>query len=103
MFIHFISGIHRPLLAFLTSLNEQAIVIGYSLGGMNLALAMDLFPHKISVGLNSFHAKYYTPTIICHGYGTNQFVIIPYIFFCKFQIIYLYLLFYDEIFAFYRL
>ncbi|GMJ07965.1 methyl esterase 1, ARABIDOPSIS THALIANA METHYL ESTERASE 1 [Hibiscus trionum] len=41
----------RPLLAFLASLNEPAIVVGHSLGGMNLALAMDLFPHKISVGV----------------------------------------------------
>ncbi|XP_021274112.1 salicylic acid-binding protein 2-like [Herrania umbratica] len=41
----------RPLLGFLASLNEQAIVVGHSLGGMNLALAMDLLPHKISVGV----------------------------------------------------
>ncbi|KAE8701224.1 Methylesterase 1 [Hibiscus syriacus] len=41
----------RPLLEFLASLNEQAILVGHSLGGMNLALAMDLFPHKISAGV----------------------------------------------------
>ncbi|MBA0743358.1 hypothetical protein Gogos_006043, partial [Gossypium gossypioides] len=28
-----------------------AIVVGHGLGGLNLALAMDLFPHKISVGV----------------------------------------------------
>ncbi|PPE00527.1 hypothetical protein GOBAR_DD02432 [Gossypium barbadense] len=28
-----------------------AIVVGHDLGGLNLALAMDLFPHKISVGV----------------------------------------------------
>lgn len=31
----------RPLLAFLESLDEKAIVVGHSLGGMNLGLAMD--------------------------------------------------------------
>ncbi|WRX08979.1 Alpha/beta hydrolase fold-1 - like 7 [Theobroma cacao] len=41
----------RPLLGFLASLNERPIVVGHSLGGMSLALAMDLFPNKISVGV----------------------------------------------------
>ncbi|OMP02110.1 putative Polyneuridine-aldehyde esterase precursor [Corchorus olitorius] len=41
----------RPLLGFLASLNEQAILVGHSFGGMSLALAMDLFPHKISVAV----------------------------------------------------
>ncbi|MBA0818639.1 hypothetical protein Gohar_003732, partial [Gossypium harknessii] len=30
---------------------HDAIVVGHGLGGLNLALAMDLFPHKISVGV----------------------------------------------------
>ncbi|XP_016730052.1 putative methylesterase 6 [Gossypium hirsutum] len=29
----------------------KAIVVGHDLGGLNLALAMDLFPYKISVGV----------------------------------------------------
>ncbi|OMO56781.1 hypothetical protein CCACVL1_26296 [Corchorus capsularis] len=41
----------RPLLGFLASLNEPAILVGHSFGGMSLALAMDLFPHKISVAV----------------------------------------------------
>ncbi|XVF17752.1 hypothetical protein REPUB_Repub10bG0150700 [Reevesia pubescens] len=43
----------EPLLEMLASLppNEKVILVGHSQGGMNLALAMDKFPHKISVGV----------------------------------------------------
>ncbi|EOX91299.1 Methyl esterase 6, putative [Theobroma cacao] len=43
----------KPLLEILASLppDEKVIVVGHSLGGMNLALAMDEFPNKISVGV----------------------------------------------------
>ncbi|XVF61892.1 hypothetical protein PTKIN_Ptkin08bG0171000 [Pterospermum kingtungense] len=43
----------KPLLELLASLpsNEKVILVSHSLGGMNLALAMDEFPHKISVGV----------------------------------------------------
>ncbi|XWS33668.1 hypothetical protein CRYUN_Cryun22dG0102400 [Craigia yunnanensis] len=49
--VHTFHEYTRPLLAFLSSLNEQAILVGHSFGGMNLALAMDLFTHKISFGV----------------------------------------------------
>ncbi|XVE87202.1 hypothetical protein DITRI_Ditri18aG0097100 [Diplodiscus trichospermus] len=49
--VHTFQEYTKPLLALLASLNERAIVVGHSLGGLNLALAMDLFPHKISVGV----------------------------------------------------
>ncbi|XWS33666.1 hypothetical protein CRYUN_Cryun22dG0102200 [Craigia yunnanensis] len=49
--VHTFHEYTRPLLAFLASLNERAILVGHSFGGMNLALAMDLFPQKISVGV----------------------------------------------------
>ena len=43
----------KPLLQLLASLppNEKVILVGHSLGGMSLALAMDEFPSKISVGV----------------------------------------------------
>ncbi|XP_022751313.1 methylesterase 1-like [Durio zibethinus] len=43
----------EPLLEMLASLpsNEKVILVGHSLGGINLALAMDKFPEKISVGV----------------------------------------------------
>ncbi|KAL6961539.1 Salicylic acid-binding protein 2 [Sarracenia purpurea var. burkii] len=42
-----------PLIDFMTSIspNEKVILVGHSLGGMNLALAMDEFPEKISVAV----------------------------------------------------
>ncbi|KAJ4827277.1 hypothetical protein Tsubulata_031185 [Turnera subulata] len=43
----------EPLLEFMASLeeNEKVILVGHSLGGLNLALAMDKFPHKVSVAV----------------------------------------------------
>ncbi|XVF61894.1 hypothetical protein PTKIN_Ptkin08bG0171200 [Pterospermum kingtungense] len=61
----------RPLLSFLASLNEQAIVVGHSLGGMNLALAMDLFPHKISVGV--FLTAFMPDTVHQPSYVLDKF------------------------------
>ncbi|XVE87201.1 hypothetical protein DITRI_Ditri18aG0097000 [Diplodiscus trichospermus] len=54
-----IQGVHsmyeytKPLLETLASLppGEKVILVGHSLGGLNLALAMDKFPEKISVGV----------------------------------------------------
>ncbi|GLU13629.1 hypothetical protein SLE2022_302540 [Rubroshorea leprosula] len=43
----------EPLLEILAALpsGERVILAGHSLGGLNLALAMDKFPKKISVGV----------------------------------------------------
>ncbi|KAA8547243.1 hypothetical protein F0562_003893 [Nyssa sinensis] len=47
-----------PLIELRASLppNEKVILVGHSLGGMNLALTMDKYPEKISVAvfLNAF-------------------------------------------------
>ncbi|KAA8535615.1 hypothetical protein F0562_030618, partial [Nyssa sinensis] len=42
-----------PLMELMASLppKEKVILVGHSLGGMNLALAMDKFPEKISVAV----------------------------------------------------
>ncbi|GAB4848932.1 hypothetical protein Ancab_003745 [Ancistrocladus abbreviatus] len=43
----------QPLLELMAALpaEEKVVLVGHSLGGMNLALAMDIFPHKIEVAV----------------------------------------------------
>ncbi|XP_038724307.1 salicylic acid-binding protein 2-like [Tripterygium wilfordii] len=43
----------KPLLEILASIpsDEKVILVGHSLGGLNVALGMDYFPHKISVAV----------------------------------------------------
>ncbi|KAK4477497.1 hypothetical protein RD792_016723 [Penstemon davidsonii] len=43
----------QPLLELLASISkdEKVILVGHSLGGMNLGLAMDMYPEKISVAV----------------------------------------------------
>ncbi|CAJ1942701.1 unnamed protein product [Sphenostylis stenocarpa] len=43
----------EPLLQLLATIppNEKVILVGHSLGGLNIALAMDKFPEKVSVGV----------------------------------------------------
>ncbi|XP_020239375.1 salicylic acid-binding protein 2 [Cajanus cajan] len=47
------SAYTEPLLQLLATLpsNEKAVLVGHSLGGLNIALAMDKFPQKIAVGV----------------------------------------------------
>ncbi|OMO56784.1 polyneuridine-aldehyde esterase [Corchorus capsularis] len=51
--VHTMYDYTKPLLDILASLpsGEKAILVGHSLGGLNLAVAMDKFPDKISVGV----------------------------------------------------
>ncbi|CAN1341905.1 Salicylic acid-binding protein 2 [Linum perenne] len=48
-------SIHQPLLDFLSAIDEKSedsvILVGHSLGGLNLALAMECFPNKISAAV----------------------------------------------------
>ncbi|OMP02114.1 hypothetical protein COLO4_11337 [Corchorus olitorius] len=59
--VHTFHEYSKPLLEFLASLTGQAILVGHSFGGMSLALAMELFPHKISVAI--FLTAYMPDTI----------------------------------------
>ncbi|XWS29364.1 hypothetical protein CRYUN_Cryun24cG0023100 [Craigia yunnanensis] len=54
--------------------NEKEILRGHSLGGINLALAMDKFPHKISVGV--FLTAYMPDTTYQPSYVLDK-VLIP--------------------------
>ncbi|XP_021273649.1 salicylic acid-binding protein 2-like [Herrania umbratica] len=51
--VHTMYEYTKPLLEILASLppGEKVILVGHSLGGLNLALAMDKFPEKISAGV----------------------------------------------------
>ncbi|XP_050204925.1 salicylic acid-binding protein 2-like [Mercurialis annua] len=51
--VHSFNEYNEPLMQFMGSLheNEKVILVGHSLGGMNLALAMEIYPQKISVAV----------------------------------------------------
>jgi pimeloyl-ACP methyl ester carboxylesterase len=51
--VHTLYEYTEPLLEFLASLppNEKVVLVGHSLGGMNLATAMDKYPEKVEVGV----------------------------------------------------
>ncbi|WJX91647.1 pheophorbidase [Trifolium repens] len=51
--IHSISKYYEPLMTFMESLppNEKVILVGHSLGGVSTSVAMEKFPHKISVAV----------------------------------------------------
>ncbi|CAL5195316.1 unnamed protein product [Lathyrus oleraceus] len=51
--IHSISTYYEPLITFMESLppKEKVILVGHSLGGVSTSVAMEKFPHKISVAV----------------------------------------------------
>ncbi|XP_043711674.1 salicylic acid-binding protein 2-like isoform X1 [Telopea speciosissima] len=51
--VHTFSDYTKPLIELMESLppGEKVTLVGHSFGGYNLALAMDKFPHKISVAV----------------------------------------------------
>ncbi|CAJ1942703.1 unnamed protein product [Sphenostylis stenocarpa] len=51
--VHTFSQYSEPLLQLLASIppNEKVVLVGHSLGGLNIALAMDKFPEKVAVGV----------------------------------------------------
>ncbi|CAJ1948934.1 unnamed protein product [Sphenostylis stenocarpa] len=48
-----VSEYHEPLITFLASLppQEKVILVGHSLGGLSVSIAMEKYPHKISVAV----------------------------------------------------
>ncbi|KAJ4965541.1 hypothetical protein NE237_017390 [Protea cynaroides] len=51
--VHTMADYTEPLIELMDSVRpgEKVILVGHSLGGFNLAIAMDRFPHKISVAV----------------------------------------------------
>ncbi|KAJ0494920.1 putative polyneuridine-aldehyde esterase [Helianthus annuus] len=49
-----LSDYTKPLLEFMAAVppEEKVVLVGHSLGGMNIALAMEKFPEKVSVAYN---------------------------------------------------
>ncbi|KAI7746927.1 hypothetical protein M8C21_020656 [Ambrosia artemisiifolia] len=48
-----LSAYTKPLLEFMAAVppTEKVVLVGHSLGGMNIALAMEMFPEKVSVAV----------------------------------------------------
>nr|QNR54842.1 salicylic acid binding protein 2 [Betula medwediewii] len=72
--VHSLHEYTRPLLDLLASLppNEKVVLVGHSLGGMNLALAMDNYPEKVSVGV--FATAFLPDTTHKPSYVLDQYV-----------------------------
>ncbi|KAE7999817.1 hypothetical protein FH972_004212 [Carpinus fangiana] len=51
--VHTLHDYNQPLLDLLASLppNQKVVLVGHSLGGLNLALAIDKYPEKVAVGV----------------------------------------------------
>ncbi|KAJ4962480.1 hypothetical protein NE237_022419 [Protea cynaroides] len=64
----------RPLLELMASLppGEKITLVGHSLGGINLALAMDNFPHKISAAV--FLTAFMPDSATSPSYVLDQFL-----------------------------
>ncbi|GLT66223.1 hypothetical protein SLA2020_386020 [Shorea laevis] len=71
--VHTMHQYTEPLLEILAALpsGERVILVGHSLGGLNLALAMDKFPKKISVGV--FMAAFMPDTTHRPSYVVDQY------------------------------
>ncbi|XP_020207973.1 salicylic acid-binding protein 2 [Cajanus cajan] len=54
---------HEPLMSFMASLppDEKVILVGHSLGGLSVSIAMENYPQKISV------AVFITATVVSHN------------------------------------
>lgn len=51
--VHSVSEYHEPLMTFMASLppKEKVILVGHSLGGLSVSIAMEKYPKKISVAV----------------------------------------------------
>lgn len=65
----------QPLLELLETVppGEKVVLVGHSLGGMNLGLAMDKYPHKIAVAV--FVAAYMPDSVHRPSYVIEQVAI----------------------------
>ncbi|XP_008241572.1 PREDICTED: salicylic acid-binding protein 2-like [Prunus mume] len=71
--VHSLAEYSEPLLEFIASLGpeEKVILVGHSIGGMSLALAMENFPKKISVAV--FLTAFVPDTTHQPSYVLDQF------------------------------
>ncbi|KAH7520120.1 salicylic acid-binding protein 2 [Ziziphus jujuba] len=71
--VHTMADYSRPLLDFMDLLppNDKVILVGHSQGGINLALAMDKFPNKVSVAV--FLSAFMPDTLHQPSYVLEQY------------------------------
>lgn len=83
--VHTFHDYTQPLLDLLASLppNEKVVLVGHSLGGLNLALAMDEYPEKVAVGVfltafmpDTTHKPSYVLDQVRFQFGISKFEII---------------------------
>lgn len=72
--VHTFHEYSLPLLEFTESLppGEKVILVGHSLGGLNIALASEKFPHKVSVSV--FMGAIMPDTVHPPSYALDQYV-----------------------------
>ena len=65
----------RPLLDFMAAVpsDEKVVLVGHSLGGMNIALAMENFPEKVSLAI--FLTAFMPDTVHKPSYVLEQVII----------------------------
>ncbi|XP_071702503.1 salicylic acid-binding protein 2-like isoform X1 [Rutidosis leptorrhynchoides] len=68
-----ISEYTKPLLDLMATISpgEKVVLVGHSLGGINIALAMDMFPEKVSVGV--FLSAFMPDSVNRPSYVLNQY------------------------------
>ncbi|XP_027337776.1 salicylic acid-binding protein 2-like [Abrus precatorius] len=68
--IHSVSEYHEPLMKFIGSLppKEKVILVGHSLGGLSVSIAMEKYPQKISV------AVFVTATVVSQNLNYPAFL-----------------------------
>ncbi|XP_019176401.1 PREDICTED: salicylic acid-binding protein 2-like [Ipomoea nil] len=74
--LHHLRTLHDynlPLMEFMSALpdGEKVILVGHSFGGINIALAMENYPHKISVAV--FIAAFMPDSVHSPSYVLDQF------------------------------
>lgn len=72
--VHSMHEYSQPLLEMMAALppNEKVILVGHSLGGLNLAVAMEKFPEKVSVAV--FLTAFMPDTLHRPSYVLDQYV-----------------------------
>ncbi|KAM6564424.1 hypothetical protein CsatB_024422 [Cannabis sativa] len=71
--VHSMLDYSQPLLDLMASLDpeEKVVLVGHSLGGLNIAMAMENFPHKISVAV--FLTAFMPDTVNQPSYVLDQY------------------------------
>jgi len=84
--VHTFSHYSEPLLQLMATIpsNEKVILVGHSLGGLNIALAMEKFPEKVAVAVfltavvpDIKHNPSYVLQKVCFSHPHLTYTILP--------------------------